>query len=67
MNDSREVVEIVHTKKVRYYRLFIIYCNVLWISIIQSEAILIKKYDTLLSIVVSKRKVIKMRSKIWVR
>ena len=42
-NDSREVVEIVHTKKVRYYRLFIIYRDVLWISIIQSEAIWIKK------------------------
>ena len=43
MNDSREVVEIEQTKKGRYYRLFIIYCDVLWISTIQSEAIWMKK------------------------
>ncbi len=43
MNDSRKVVEIVHTKKVRYYRLVIINRDVLWISIIQGEVIWIKK------------------------
>jgi hypothetical protein len=39
MNDSCELLEIVHTKRVRYYRLSKIYRDVLWISIIQSEAI----------------------------
>jgi hypothetical protein len=39
MNDSCEVLEIVHTKRVRYYRWSKIDRDVLWISIIQSEAI----------------------------
>ena len=68
MNDSWEVVEIVHTKRVRYYRLSKIYRDVLWISIIQSEAIWIKrKQETVLSIDVFKHEVIKMRLKIWAR
>ena len=46
-NDWCEVLKIVHVEKVRYYRWSKIYCDVLWISIIHSEAIWIIEYKTI--------------------
>jgi len=45
MVHEKEVLKIIHMKKVRYYRSSKIDCDVLWISRILSEAIWIIEYE----------------------